>query len=214
MLNALYPKIDWKNIKCVGFDLDGTLYDEYNFIEQAYISLVKSCKNYFNDAPLDHILNYMLNRWLEKGSSYNKIFDETYDLYGCKSIQKDKFIEDALRSFRGFDPNLKLTKRTVRILSYIKSKYDIFLITDGNPVLQERKINALKLQTYFIKGQVVFTGNFDTSFHKPNSNALILLKIEYDQGQIVYFGDKLIDKLFATNSGFNFVKVYNMIEVS
>ena len=36
MMKYLYPQIDWEPIKYVGFDLDGTLYDESNFISQVY----------------------------------------------------------------------------------------------------------------------------------------------------------------------------------
>ena len=36
MMKYLYPQINWEPIKYVGFDLDGTLYDESNFISQVY----------------------------------------------------------------------------------------------------------------------------------------------------------------------------------
>ena len=39
MLKYLYPQINWNNINYVGFDLDGTLYDEADFIAQAYIKI-------------------------------------------------------------------------------------------------------------------------------------------------------------------------------
>ena len=40
MLNVLYPDIDWSHIKYIGFDLDGTLYDEFEFIVQTYKKII------------------------------------------------------------------------------------------------------------------------------------------------------------------------------
>ena len=51
MLSALYPNINWSEIDCIGLDLDGTLYDEYEFIKQVYYSIL----TYHLDLSLIHI---------------------------------------------------------------------------------------------------------------------------------------------------------------
>ena len=53
-----------RNIKYVGFDLDGTLYDEFDFIYQVYSKIVKANASLLGDNM--SALNWMKERWLEK----------------------------------------------------------------------------------------------------------------------------------------------------
>ena len=73
MLSVLYKNIDWKNITAVGFDMDGTLYDEYNFITQVYSEINRQL---IKD---EAVLLFMCHRWIEKGSSYPHIFNEAFE---------------------------------------------------------------------------------------------------------------------------------------
>lgn len=204
MLNALYKNIDWSNIETIGFDMDGTLYDEYDFIVEAYEEIDNKLIN--NQS----ILTYMKNRWLEKGSSYAHIFEEAYDLKRFK-IQKEEFITQALEIFRACIPQIKLSTRTENILEYMKQHYDIFLITDGNLDLQQRKFESLGLGRFFNNDRIIFTGLHGHDYYKPSTLALKFLNIK--SKNIVYFGDRDIDMNFARNSKMIFKKVYNMQEI-
>jgi len=192
-------------IKYIGFDMDGTLYDEFDFIVQPYIEI--SNLFFLNDK----VYEYMIFRWLEKGSSYNKIFDEVYSLYPLANTTKEEFIKQALNIFREYKPTLSLSTRVIEILKYFKQHYTIFLVTDGNSKLQERKFKALNLEEFFKKSNVIFTGCYSSEYHKPNVKATELLNINPEE--TIFYGDRQIDKKFALDSGMQFKKVYNMIEV-
>ena len=206
-MNYLYSKVNWHNIEYVGFDMDGTLYDEFDFIMQAYSEISKLFSN-------NYAKEYMLNRWLEKGSSYNKIFDETYELFYLDlidKISKELFIEECLNMYRNFIPKIALSNRTKQILAYFGSKYKLFLVSDGNLELQTRKFRSLNLDKYFSENNVFFTGINSSIYSKPKIKLLEKLDI---LAQIsVFFGDRKIDEEFAKNSGMQFQKVYNMIGV-
>ena len=73
-MNALFNNIKWNEVKAVGFDMDGTLYDEYEFISQVYSEINIRL---INDLE---VLRFMEKRWLEKGSSYPFIFQEAYSM--------------------------------------------------------------------------------------------------------------------------------------
>lgn len=203
MLNVLYNDINWSKIAYVGFDMDGTLYDEYDFIIQIYSKINKEL------IQNEEILSFMLNRWLEKGSSYQYIFEEAYEMCKNVSISKEYFIQRALNIFRNFNPKLNLTERNKMLLSYFKTNYEIFLITDGNYNLQKRKFNSLGLSNYFKEDNVIFTGKYSSDYFKPNIKSLELLKFEVYDG--VYFGDRSVDKVFASDAHLKFQQVYNMI---
>lgn len=204
MMNYLFNTINWKKIKHVGFDMDGTLYDEFEFIVQPYKEISKILGK-------DSFV-FMKNRWLEKGSSYPLIFDETYDKFGVNcDLNKTEFIKRALTIFRNYNPKLKLTHRVQSMLYECKKNYSLFLITDGNPILQRKKFEELKLAKYFNTENSIFTGDYSHDYHKPGIKSLNLLDI--DPKNSVFFGDRINDEGFAVNSGMQFQKVYNMIKI-
>jgi FMN phosphatase YigB (HAD superfamily) len=209
MLNVFFPEVPWEQIKCVGFDLDGTLYDEFAFIHQVYQAILEE-----NAACFEHLdppLQYMLDRWLEKGSSYNRIFDETFERFGGGRSDKIIFIEQALKIFRRFEPDLVLSPRNRHLLDFLRSRFDIFLISDGSSPLQRRKFQALRLDAFFPEGQVVFTGELGPEYCKPETGAFEKLQITHSPSEILYFGDRNIDREFARRLGIHFQKVYNMV---
>jgi len=69
----------YTNLKAIGFDLDGTLYNEYDFVQQVYREIVRGLKLPAGEGAA--VLKFMEERWLEKGSSYPYIFQETLELF-------------------------------------------------------------------------------------------------------------------------------------
>lgn len=201
MMKSLYKKINWNKISYVGFDMDGTLYDEYEFISQVYKEISKLLK--------PESMSFMKKRWLEMGSSYPFIFSEAFDKYNVGN-DKETFIKESLNIFRNFNPKIKLNENVKRILYHCKKNYEIFLITDGNPVLQKKKYNSLGLDKFFNKNKIFFTGLDPKIYSKPKIESLKLLSIEPEKS--VFFGDREVDKQFSKNSKMQFqeVKVMNI----
>jgi len=212
MLNVLYPDIDWSHIKYIGFDLDGTLYDEFGFIVQTYKNIILANNKFFRIEDQTKILEFMTERWLHKGSSYNRIFEETFNQYATRNMSFQKeFIDNALSIFRTFVPDILLPERNSAILSYIKkNSYNIFLITDGNVELQSQKIRSLGLDKVF-NNNIFFTRKFGSEYEKPSTKILKYINMSSSPDKIVYAGDREVDKLFAEGAGFQFLKVYNLI---
>lgn len=209
MLSALYPDIDWQQIRCVGFDLDGTLYDEYAFIDQAYAAILAATEGMLTDAAAAG--DWMRDRWLVKGSSYTHIFGETFERFGAATASRDDYVQRALQVFRDFNPQLTLPARNRRLLDKLCDHYRLFLISDGNPQLQQRKFDALGLTPYFAPQDRVFTGAFGPDWHKPSVRSLERLSLDCEPGQGVFFGDRDIDRTFARAAHMAFVPVYNLI---
>lgn len=204
MLNCLYKNIDWSSISYVGFDMDGTLYDEFDFIRQVYSQIA-------DDVSID-IKNDLLERWLEKGSSYPYIFSEIYKKFLSNSIncQEDEFVHMCVNKYRNFIPNINLSVRTEFILEFMKKRYTLFLVTDGNKKLQTNKVSALKLDRYFKTENIFYTCDYE-----KNKETLKLhdLALDIPPERTVFLGDRDIDKKFAQNSNIKFIQVYNMVEI-
>lgn len=213
MLKSLYPRVIWDQIEVVGFDLDGTLYDELDFILQVYSPIATLLANVTKQCQHE-VYWWMVNRWLEKGSSYNRIFLEVLSSNDIDGEIKKSTIEKCLHIFRYFQPELSLTNRVKILLNNFKINYPVFLITDGNSVLQRAKFKALGLEKWFDHSNVVISGDYGTDYQKPSvsmTNNVKLLQTNILPEEVVYFGDREVDRLFASRAGFQFVKVHCLV---
>lgn len=196
-------------MRCVGFDLDGTLYDEFDFIDQVYQEIIRHSHDMLSSP--DDAGRWMRQRWLEKGSSYTHVFGETFTRFGRPGVNAETFIDLALDRFRHFQPGLQLPRRSRQVLEGLCGDYHLFLVSDGNPGLQRRKFAALGLDRWFGDDNCVFTGEHGADWHKPSPRALEKLALPHSPQQWVYIGDRARDKGFAEAARMHFVRVYNMI---
>ncbi|MGV3136462.1 HAD family hydrolase [Brevibacillus agri] len=207
MLKSLFPMIDWDTVKYVGFDMDGTLYDELDFISQVYMPIASRMAKFIG-LPADDIYQKLLERWLEKGSSYNRIFEEILSQGEVCKDEKEGIIQECLHIFRNYLPELALTHRVTFLLQYFHQKYELFLITDGGVQLQQSKFHALGLSKWFDEQNVGFTGLYGSAYGKPSP--LIVTKIKVlrevcNPQHVVFFGDREVDEKFAKGLGYQFV---------
>lgn len=213
MLKSLYPQVDWSKVEVIGFDLDGTLYKERDFISQVYKLLAQNIEQY-SVLKCESILDFMLSRWDEKGSSFPFIFSEAISFAGVSDSLKTKLELDCLSIYRAFDPCLELSPFVTQVIEYCYLNYNLFMVTDGNCTLQNNKILSLNLCRWFDMKNIGITGCYGLDFYKPCLRILDHIPMlrgqaEFNQ-KIVYFGDREIDYLFAKSAGFQFVKVKEM----
>jgi phosphoglycolate phosphatase-like HAD superfamily hydrolase len=191
----------------VVFDLDGCIYDEFDFISQRYHLITNEL---VSKAYRDNILEWMLENWLTNGSSDDTLF-RRIELEYVKSVAVN-FETKALKLYREKPINLELSNRTKFIFNQLQQRNVCFMmVTDGNSKLQRLKFNSLGLAEFFSEKDIVFTGDLGTSFYKPHPAAYTKL-VQGVNGRAVYLGDREIDRLFAKNIGLDFIKVRNMID--
>ncbi len=215
MLKSLYPQIDWDVVRIVGFDMDGTLYDEADFISQVYRDIAKLLAS-ITYGKVEIIHAWMVRRWLEKGSSYPYIFSEAAAEAGIPESEVEKTVDLCLEIFRSYQPVLDLAPRVKSILDTLSVSYSLFLVSDGSAKLQQRKFDALKLSRWFDSMNVGISGHYGAEFCKPSTkiiNEIRVLKTSCLPHQILFFGDRQVDAEFAVNAGFQFVKVASMYPV-
>lgn len=211
MVSTLFLKFDLENIQSVGFDMDGTLYREYDFIDQAYSEI--ALKESVCLTSLSETETWIKNRWIEKGSSYPFIFGEAHDRFGVDSLERNAFIARALDRYRNFKPAIFLSKEVRMALDFFKENYPIFLISDGNHLLQRNKFKSLGLGSWFDEDQVFFTGDFGPTYQKPSINILSHISLSCAPENVLYFGDRKFDEDFCVAAGFRFQKVNLMEQV-
>ena len=189
------------------FDLDGTLYDEYDFIRQAYRPVSRILSDGVNTEKMYETLCEM---WLNYGSSAN-IFQMAYEKI-CNGTLSDDLRKKCVNAFRNSEFELVLSQRVIDILEALKDK-PMAIITDGDGVLQRRKYKALKLDQWIKEDYVFVSSDHGNGHYKPDPYMGKLAKEKLNADRIVYFGDRQVDEDFAKNAGFEFRKVRNMIEI-
>lgn len=216
MQNYLHKSLDWGSVQAVGFDLDGTLYDEYEFIAQVYrpiaIKLVQAV-----GGKVEAIYDNLLQRWIEKGSSYNRLFEEILVDARVPVAERALVIDQCLSEFRNFQPQLHLPARVEKMLDWMSARFPLFLVTDGGEKLQRAKVGALGLARWISPENTSISGCFDEGIYKPDPRMSFSIEALHNPKlrpcNVVYFGDRDVDAAFAVNCSFEFVRVKLMMPI-
>lgn len=198
----------------IGFDLDGTLYDEYEFVFQAYRLVSKTIHEYMESyhqvIDQEEILHSLCLEWLKVGSSA-PIFQTIFAKYGFPEIPNET-IKKCVEAFRSVQFKLHLSRRAEDILNYLIAQDKVlFLVTDGNSDLQRRKIDALGLRRWFSDERIAISGNCGREAQKPRTYMFEMLRQSVKNiDQAVYCGDRDVDAKFSANVGIQFMRVENM----
>lgn len=191
------------DIKALAFDLDGTLYDEYDFIKQAYFSVSEIISNNTN-INQNNIYDYLCTLWLIYGSSYNT-FQATFNHF-CHQDMNDDLLKKCVSAYRETPFELSLAKEVIELLDDLDN-YPKAIITDGDSRLQRKKYEALGLKKWISEDNLFVTGDYGKENYKPNPYVGELVKDKLCTNKILYFGDRDIDAMFAKNAGFEFIKM-------
>ena len=168
------------------FDLDDTLYDEIKYVKSGFRAVSK----YLSDLNILRITK-------------NKIFTDLIEILALNgrgkvidiflkknNIYSKNLVLKCLSVYRKHKPKIKLNPNVNVILSRLKKKYgNMYLVTDGNLVVQRNKINALNLKKYFKK--TIPTHQYGIVNAKPS--IYVFKKIstleKKNINEIIYIGD-------------------------
>lgn len=171
-------------IKVVVFDLDDTLFSEIEYVKSGFIAVAKYFENKFNlDSNI--LYNFMVKELEENGRG--KIFDsmlKAFDTYSKKNVEK------AILVYRTHKPNIVLPQESIEVLKYYSSlKIPLYIVTDGNKIVQNNKIEALGVRKYIKKDFI--THRYGLKSSKPSTYCFEkIAKLEkLDYKDIVYIGD-------------------------
>lgn len=205
MLKFSTNNIEFNKEQAFGFDLDGTLYDEFEFICHAYRTVADYIASFSGNIEQYNLWNYMINCWLEEGSAKTDLFQAAFT-YASVYPNSDR-IKECIRLYREAPFQLTLSTRAKFILDLCKKESKImFIVTDGNSVLQRRKIDALGLKEWFDEEFIFISGDYGKEYQKPGVGMVqhISKVVDLELGNICYLGDRDVDEKFAVSTGFDF----------
>ncbi|WP_379965011.1 HAD family hydrolase [Epilithonimonas sp. UC225_85] len=151
------------NKKYIVFDLDDTLYYEFDFLKSAY----KEIAGYLSKDNSDELHQQMLDLYAKKADVFGILSSE----YSCSK-------ELLLKMYREHFPDINLREGVTEILETLKNdNIRMGLLTDGRSLTQRNKIQALGIEKYFDK--IIISEEFGSE--KPDEkNYTVFLESGFD----------------------------------
>ncbi len=165
------------------FDLDDTLFDEMSYVKGGFHAVADFCqKSYGWSASSSYSL--MLEHLLHHGRGH--VFDEL--LKYNNSFTKSKVLT-LLRVYRNHVPRIALDKNIIKLLEILSSIVPLYVVTDGNKTVQQKKITALGIQKYF--KSCLITHRYGVKHSKPSLYCFEKIRRLENRSwhELIYIGD-------------------------
>lgn len=178
-------RVDKKSL--VLFDLDDTLYSEYDFLCSAYHEIASKCAPRNTQAVYDFLINSYHNK--------RKGFE---DLLVSDLIEQKEFdsVEYFLNIYRNHRPVYLSVKKGVQsfLESLALNNITLGVISDGRSITQRNKLAALGILSFFKK--IIISEEFGSE--KPNINNFKSVQVpEYEK--YVYIADNIQKDFISPN---------------
>ena len=141
------------------FDLDEVLYDEKTYVISGFRAVSEFLEK--DEAIPKKIIFEYLKRRLKNGRE--RIFNDLLDNF---RIYSQKNLEKCISVYRTHTPKIKLYSDAKDCLKRLKN-YPLYIVTDGNKIVQKNKIKALNLENHVKK--TILTSNYGLRNSKPST---------------------------------------------
>ena len=190
-----------KKYDLIIFDLDHTLYNEFDYLYYGYKSFLSSETIQLSEYDLR--LNFLMSQVAANDKRKNLFQEYT------KKFQSQQSLDNFLNSLR-FNTTARIslfknTKKTIRAMS---ENTKIALLTNGNKEQQKNKIKLLKLDKIFAKDSIHYAAD---SMPKPSPNGIQrILKQFSNPKKAILIGDSKADEDASINGGIAFLNINNI----
>ena len=165
------------------FDLDDTLYDESQFVAGGLKAVSRLGEERWGWDAVKSLdtLHEVLAR-----DGRGKVFDRWLEGHGAWSASRAR---DCVRAYRSHSPDIELFPAGRRMIDRYRARGPLYLVTDGNKIVQRNKVDALELWPDFKR--IFITHRFGVAAAKPSTRCFERIKAEADCAwrEMVYVGD-------------------------
>ena len=202
MTRSSSQEIILKKLLSIIFDLDDTLYPEEVYVQSGFRTVAKWANKTLS-IPREEGLQLLLDFYHSgvRGDTFNQWLAH----YGYLD---QSLIRSAIEIYRNHVPELHLFPEVPELLTAIRTKYLLGIVSDGALKMQQNKIEALALKNIF--HVIVLSDEWGREFWKPNTKPFTaaLEKLGVNPDDALYVGDNpLKDFLGARRLGMKTVWV-------
>ena len=190
-------------LRSILFDLDDTLYPEEEYVRSGFRT-VALWANQTLSIPREEGLQLLLDFYHRgvRGDTFNQWLAH----YGHDD---HSLVRSAIEIYRNHVPELHLFPEVPDLLSALRGKYLLGIVSDGALKMQQNKVEALALKNIF--HAIVLSDEWGRDFWKPNTKpfAAALERLGVNPENALYVGDNpLKDFLGARRLGIKTVWVH------
>lgn len=168
-------------IKVVVFDLDDTLFPEYDYVKSGYRAVANEIEKKYG---IKNAADELLELYNSDGAN---VFDRYMIAHGLDA--SESAVGELLDIYRAHKPEISLSEEAKRTLKVLREKgFKLGIITDGRPEGQQNKIDSLNVSGLVDK--IILTDTLGgKEYRKPNVKAFELMA--------EYFGASLDEMLYV-----------------
>jgi FMN phosphatase YigB (HAD superfamily) len=164
----------------VVIDLDDTLFCEQSYVESGFRSVARYIAKYNNidDSVVFNQIKYQFNKY-----GRINVFDRTLSYFGFTN----SIINDLVSVYREHYPDIELYCGVKRALEKLNRNFRTAIITDGESVVQKRKVDALKLSG--MVNEIVYCMDYNAPKPSPISYKILADKMKINISNMIIVGD-------------------------
>jgi len=191
-------------ITTIAFDLDDTLYDEFDYCKSGFTAVADFLSARAEPLTSADIFNCLWAQFTggDRKTTFNTALDKLAIAYD------DKLIGELITTYRNHEPKITLPADAATLLDQLRGYYKMALLTDGFLPAQQLKVRALHIEEYF--DCIVYTEQLGREFWKPSPVGFekIMDQLDVPAEQIVYVADNERKDFIAPNRlGFMTVRI-------
>ncbi len=130
-------------VEVVIFDLDNTLYDERKYVRSGFRAVSEYMAEKFK-MDKDQLFRLFLSIFSKKGRG--EVFNLALEEFNMKN---EETVLEMVNVYRNHSPIITVSKGTKNILFKLRQRHRLGLITDGVKKVQEIKVKALDIASFF-----------------------------------------------------------------
>lgn len=187
--------------KALLIDLDDTLFEERGYVESGFRAVAMFLEEK-RDLPADYSFPSMMAFWELEGRG--KIFDRIIERFEVRHAEG--LVAECIEHYRGHRPSVEPYPGVRHVLEDLSRRYKLALVTNGLPLMQRHKLEALDVGGFF--SEIVYCDALGAPKPAPDGLLSALAAVKTLAGDAVFVGDNpLTDGAAATAAGVPFVRV-------
>jgi putative hydrolase of the HAD superfamily len=177
--------------QAVVFDLDDVLYPERDYVLSGFAAVAQWAEVRLNISATEGIgeLTEFFDRGV-RGNTFNRWLT-------ARGISDDGIVGEMIRVYRDHEPTLTAFPEIPRLLKDLRKSCRLGLLSDGYLGVQQRKISALGLSSYF--NSIILTDSLGRQFWKPSEVPFneAMRRLNSPARKAVYIGDNPLKDFFG-----------------
>ena len=169
-------------MRALVFDLDDTLYVEYEYFRSGYTFVAAELAKVTGHNAAD-LLEIFESIHLEDGRDY--VFDKAL----ARLELPDSMVPHLVSTYRSHTPSLSLPNGSGEVLNRLRKRFKLGCVTDGWAAVQRGKVAALELEPFL--DAIVIADDAGRAFWKPHPISLrhCCEKLGVSTHEAIFVGD-------------------------